>query len=1474
MADAVTPGHRPDPFASLDAALPLTLLPVRLEARYLPRGRPTHLHVRIFPDVIHADAHHPGLSDREIDAGRHYWTSIWGQTDAAVISEARRWLAAQSTPYRALWVAEATKPANAAAILDPGAPSPDFPDVPADPVTGPVRAALLPDAWTVRLYDGDLQLAHTEMGTDITRDLAMAPRLGPTGIDAVHPKTGAALPPPLAFLAGQDLLWTVDFEQAEAVGMGVRIPIADVPDPVGALLVMGVRAGREVLDEGAALDALLTSHWYTRGLDVVPQGTPTNNSDAGRSGVSLSAPDVDELFERQASERPLAPAGRAVLIAADPAMLYRLPAADSLSLALGRIRANALDKVAHAEWAEGAAAWAMNLAIGYATLAGFLNGPFAKVGGDAAPGEYSATLRDWFVDWVRGGAALPVLRCGEQPYGLLPITHRPVEHPSPLDFESQYEHRVTQFLATWKEALPVAALDPEATDSRASGTELGDATIIAEVLGGVPHPTALQLRLATDHILDDTEDFYFFMERLQDLAERDDQLAPNDSEILAFWENRRRWIFGDREADPPVPPPTVSAQLANLDLFRDEVQIAMDRATYQTTGTAIHGYIDELVRPLLEFYQASNAAVPPSLWDWSEGAGLGDDDVVRLEGTTFAAETTAVEALVTTAGDLADVRDALSLAIALLDGFDVFPVDLPKPLLAHLIDINARNLPPDAVGPVRLALQMLLALVNSPRLADPEAQLERLMRETLGLSMYRIDAWVSAIAAARLASKRRAQPAGAQLGGYGWLLDLAPSDDPPSQGFIHAPSMQHAASAAVLRSGWSASGTATGETPLSVDLSSARARGAQWVLDGVRNGQDLAELLGARLERFLHDALLDEWIDEIREEALTARGIDRPPTAIVDGVLAARGFSRVDRTEQEEAFRQAVLTATAPTGTDPEEDARRARVRAALRKVAADLDAVADLTMAQSVHSLLQDNPEAASAAMAVTGGGDGAVPPIDVTATERGAQLVAHRVVAMWTADESAEPSAPLAALEPRLIRWLERLLPGPDDVVADRTVTDPASGKVVEDTFRLSQLGVGSVEAAMLGAAAPNQARSRLGRAVVAAAAALAEPGHVVDVDLAAPRSALDGAVSIDELGLIGAALLDVLGRARPLTAADLVLPAVDASAAGFDSSELTSRAVTVEKAISSALTDLAGDTAQRVTALMRCASIGVPKSVAAIEAGASDEAIAPVQAELRRRLAAEDDRRPEPGGKPPTRPRRPGEGRRLPSEAEEPADPVETALDRLRRLGGETMPIVPLFVPVVDEDRAAAAASETRRTQVADAGRAWLRQYGRARPDLGSVVELVLLAESAAGSLDPFGLAELPHRDGLWAAVDLPADADDRLSIVALTGPDALGVNKAPVGGLVFDSWVDGIPRDEQQTGVAIHFDAPSARPPQTVLLSVVDDERGFDEDEIADQLLHTIELAKLRAIDPHALGSVGHYLPTVYLPDDAVISGGAS
>src|SRR6185369_5143421 len=114
---------------------------------------------------------------------------------------------------------------------------------------------------------------------------------------------------------------------------------------------------------------------------------------------------------------------------------------------------------------------------------------------------------------------------------------------------------------------------------------------------------------------------------------------------------------------------------------------------------------------------------------------------------------------------------------------------------------------------------------------------------------------------------------------YGVLEDVRPSPlaEPLSHGYIHAPSLGQAATAAVLRSGYLAHRREQ-DSPLAVDLSSRRVRLALGLLDGVRAGQPLGALLGYRLERGLHEnhreLVLDRYIAALRAlaplDALTA----------------------------------------------------------------------------------------------------------------------------------------------------------------------------------------------------------------------------------------------------------------------------------------------------------------------------------------------------------------------------------------------------------------------------------------------------------------------------------------------------------------------------------------------------------------------------------------------------------------------------
>src|SRR4029079_14345129 len=65
-------------------ALPVVLLPVRLEARYVRiSDAPSALRIRVYPDQVHVDGHQPLLTDGEAAAGQTYWRNRWGAGEDA-----------------------------------------------------------------------------------------------------------------------------------------------------------------------------------------------------------------------------------------------------------------------------------------------------------------------------------------------------------------------------------------------------------------------------------------------------------------------------------------------------------------------------------------------------------------------------------------------------------------------------------------------------------------------------------------------------------------------------------------------------------------------------------------------------------------------------------------------------------------------------------------------------------------------------------------------------------------------------------------------------------------------------------------------------------------------------------------------------------------------------------------------------------------------------------------------------------------------------------------------------------------------------------------------------------------------------------------------------------------------------------------------------------------------------------------------
>jgi hypothetical protein len=280
-------------------------------------------------------------------------------------------------------------------------------------------------------------------------------------------------------------------------------------------------------------------------------------------------------------------------------------------------------------------------------------------------------------------------------------------------------------------------------------------------------------------------------------------------------------------------------------------------------------------------------------------------------------------------------------------------------------------------------------------LADlPTARLERLMAEHVDLCSYRIDAWITALYAQRLASLRGGRAAqGLYLGAFGWLENVRPAtatrqrvsadslppvlrsdagtdvfEDAANGGYIHAPSLPQAATAAVLRNGYLSHADSTAPQTFAINLSSARTRAAVALMQGVRSGQSIAALLGYQFERGLHEghpgAELDQYISVLRDRfpLVSGRLTDLSPGVSIDSIEARNvvdGLALVEATGGAYPYGIGGLPATGST--------EAAAIAAEIDRAHDALDAVSDLLLAESEHQATQGNLDRTQAAQTRT---------------------------------------------------------------------------------------------------------------------------------------------------------------------------------------------------------------------------------------------------------------------------------------------------------------------------------------------------------------------------------------------------------------------------------------------------------------------------------------------------------------------------
>ena len=682
-------------------------------------------------------------------------------------------------------------------------------------------------------------------------------------------------------------------------------------------------------------------------------------------------------------------------------------------------------------------------------------------------------------------------------------------------------------------------------------------------------------------------------------------------------------------------------------------------------------------------------------------------------------------------------------------------------------------------------------------------ELDAACRDALDACSHRLDAWIVALASARLAKLREARPSGLHVGAYGYVEGVVRSETSASDGgYVLAPSMTHAATAAILRSGHLAHGGSATST-FATDLQSSRVRASLEIMEAARAGSSLGDVLGRRIERAIVAAKtppLWPFLPAIRE--LTAPGQPFSESRPLDGY----------------ALVQRVRKGPLPFGAGglPAADSDAAKSLLAIIAVAEqELDATGDVLVAESIHQLATGASTRSAATLDTLALGE--APPAELGVLELPAPGIGieHRVLVVVPATAAAVgwTSTPRARLEPALEAWCASLL-GPAAHYRTRVArTDSAASTDIG----IDELGIGAldlVRAAVTGELVP--------RLLVRGARALGGAVAITNVRVGDART-------LDELLALGAAIGDVLARSRPAHARDLALATSTVDAAAID--EIDARVDPT--VIDDVLAALAADPR---LGLERAAALGVAGAVPALDATRWPEQAASAAAVLASRRA------------------------RLAAAPAVDVDPWAHAIQRVRLVGGEDLPVSARFDAAGAELFSSAADLDIDGDQIA----AWLATVGAAKPGAAALERAIFLVDTLAADLnDGLGLAvaQLPHRVGEpWLGASVPTVARRGWAIHA---PLGLALD-APFYAIVIDNWTELVPARERTAALAFHAEQPTAAPPHAIVLAVPpSDAPTWSDDAIEATVRETIALAKLRLVDGELLGDAGHFLPALYL-----------
>ena len=923
------------------------------------------------------------------------------------------------------------------------------------------KTVVMPDRFVLIGFNGATRMEQP-FPQAVLNPLVLGPN--PQNLESELSQQGGDL------VMGGDFEWIANFDKAIQVGMAMRVPLSEPFASQGfdRLMVLGIRASSLPADHKQLIETLIENHRYSpEGMSFLAQGTPTNHTAELRSGFSTDDAEGEASFETE-TQRPAVQIHDSEF---DKTDAERLAAAWDISLA-------GLATLANANRQDVSQAKIINTVLWPATL-GFYLTELLQL--DAAS---IGNIRKFFANHVVARGSLPAIRIGKQPYGILVTSafrrwqpNRAIDGDD-FTFLSEAHDVLKKVEDQWQQLVSQVKTVDSPGDSFAN---------LLNMMGLQATSVDFKRRLGTyEAVLWNLAHFWH------------GETFPGAGPIAAYFEeisSRGIALLGQLGFSFPQVPKLLGVLFSNTvsDLngpLIDDVESAKDEKLSESlelpTKYAIKTGEGEEEQVQLRNYIG-----------WLVGS-----DIDTLKQQRFRNE--AAEALpIPTPLFYRMLHRALLLStfeasMAVFEGFqllgntvrreqDFTNIEAGRTVTRwEFMEANVGRVLPQ-LGGDNVALGDFLATADvatvpaafslkevrdgMARLEKLKtAELERLFVEHLDLCSYRLDAWQTAIFAARLDRLNQLRQIGdagtgkrgLHIGAYGWLENVRPA--PPSVtvpaseipeslrqdgvavveqagngGYIHGPSINHAVAAAVLRNAYLTHASQANADHFSIKLTSERVRTALSFLEGVRNGQQLGALLGYQFERALHDryvidgTALEQFVLAFRKKyPLVADKIT--PGATDDAIQQKESYHVVDGY----ALLEAVLLEDSPVGYPYGVEGLPAQNTPAGQAIVTEierlkdtLDSIADLSLAEGVFQVTQGNYERAGAMLKALSEGT-APPDPEIVRTPRSGAVVNHRVAIHFSTGAVTSPwggtPTPRSIAAPGLNKWLGDMvgLPG----------------------------------------------------------------------------------------------------------------------------------------------------------------------------------------------------------------------------------------------------------------------------------------------------------------------------------------------------------------------------------------------------------------------------------------------------------------